>query len=188
MTDAEILEAFADPDRQRVAFNQLVRAYQQPLYRVIRRIVIDHAETDDLLQETFVKVWRHLGTFRRDAKLSTWLYRIATNEALSHLRKKRRKFFVPLADVEGELRGKLDSALAPDADDIQRRLQAAILQLPERQRVVFQLRYFDEMPYDDMAEVLGVTVGALKASYHHAVNKIEKLVVKDLNPGAEGPS
>ncbi len=181
MTDAEILAAFADPDRQRVAFNQLVRNYQQPLYRIIRRIVIDHAETDDLLQETFVKVWRHLGSFRQDAKLSTWLYRIATNEALSHLRKKRNRFFIPLADVEGELRGKLDNSLAPDADDIQRRLQEAVLELPERQRVVFQMKYFDEMTYEDISEVLGVTVGALKASYHHAVQKIEKRVVKGLD-------
>jgi RNA polymerase sigma-70 factor (ECF subfamily) len=181
MTDREILEAFADPDRQRVAFNALVQQYQQPLYRIIRRIVIDHDETDDLLQEAFVKVWRHLGSFRQDAKLSTWLYRIATNEALSHLRKKRQRYFLPIADVEGELTSRLEDALAPEADEIQRRLQQAMLRLPERQRVVFQLKYFDEMGYEEMSEVLGVTVGALKASYHHAVQKIERYVTTGLN-------
>lgn len=180
-SDEALIEAFADPARARAAFNQLVRKYQQPLYRIIRRIVIDHDETDDLLQEAFVKIWRHLGSFRQDAKLSTWLYRIATNEALSHLRKKRQRYFLPIGDVEGELSQKLDASLAPDADEIQRRLQQAIIRLPERQRVVFQLRYFDEMKYEDMAEVLGVTVGALKASYHHATQKLEKYLLADLN-------
>ena len=180
-SDEALIEAFADPARARAAFNQLVRKYQQPLYRIIRRIVIDHDETDDLLQEAFVKIWRHLGSFRQDAKLSTWLYRIATNEALSHLRKKRQRYFLPIGDVEGELSQKLDASLAPEADEIQRRLQQAIIRLPERQRVVFQLRYFDEMKYEDMAEVLGVTVGALKASYHHATQKLEKYLLADLN-------
>jgi RNA polymerase sigma factor (sigma-70 family) len=180
-SDEALIEAFADPARARAAFNQLVRKYQQPLYRIIRRIVIDHDETDDLLQEAFVKIWRHLGSFRQDAKLSTWLYRIATNEALSHLRKRRQRYFLPIGDVEGELSQKLDASLAPDADEIQRRLQQAIIRLPERQRVVFQLRYFDEMKYEDMAEVLGVTVGALKASYHHATQKLEKYLLADLN-------
>lgn len=175
-TDEDLLARARNPDTAGYAFNLLVRRYQERLYRVIRRMVIDDETAQDLLQETFVKAWRNLDKFRADAKLSTWLYRIATNEALSHLRKQKRRFFQPIEDVEGQLARQVDQTLGPDADHIEQKLQHAILRLPERQRMVFQLRYYDEMPYEDMAELLSLSVGALKASYHHAVKKIEAYV------------
>lgn len=178
LTDELLLERLRNPDTASYAFNQLVRKYQVQLYRVIRRVVIDDEESQDVLQDTFVKVWKHVAGFREDAKLSTWLYRIATNEALSHLRKKKNKFFIPVVDVESQLSQKIDQAMPTDGDEINRKLQKAIIRLPERQRMVFQLKYYEDMPYEDMSEVLGVTVGALKASYHHAVKKIEQYVTE----------
>lgn len=172
-SDQELLEWFRDPERNRdYAFNLLVTKYRQRLYLHIRRMVIDHEDTDDLLQNTFIKVFRHLDDFRAESQLFTWMYRIATNECLAFLREKRRRFFLPIADVEKELTRKLDTVLA-DAGGIERKLQAAILTLPEKQRLVFNLRYYDEMPYDKMSEILGTSAGALKASYHHAAKKIE---------------
>lgn len=172
-SDQELLEWFRDPERNRdYAFNLIVTRYRQRLYQHIRRMVIEHDDADDLLQNTFIKVFKHLGEFRQDSQLFTWLYRIATNECLSFLREKRRRFFLPFADVEKELTGKLDRSM-PDANHIERKLQEAILKLPEKQRLVFNLRYYDEMPYEEMSQVLGTSVGALKASYHHAAKKIE---------------
>ena len=176
--DAHLLAQFREPETRDRAFNQLVRTYQQPLYRIIRRILIDHDETDDVLQDVLVKVYRNLANFREDAKLSTWLYRVATNEALSALRKKKRRYLLPIHDVERELAAKIDSTPEVSGDEIARRLHKAMLRLPERQRMVFQLKYFEEMKYEDMAQVLGVTEGALKASYHHAVKKIEKFLAE----------
>lgn len=179
-SDQELLEWFLDPERNRdYAFNLIVTRYRQRLYQHIRRMVIEHEDADDLLQNTFIKVFKHLGEFRQDSQLFTWLYRIATNECLSFLREKRRRFFLPFADVEKELTGKLDRSM-PDANQIERKLQEAILKLPEKQRVVFNLRYYDEMPYEEMSLVLGTSVGALKASYHHAAKKIERYLTGNI--------
>jgi RNA polymerase sigma factor (sigma-70 family) len=176
LEDHEILLKFQDPASRNLAFNQLVRKYQQKVYWHVRKMVIDHADADDLTQDVFVKVWKHLGAFRQDAQLFTWIYRIATNECLSFLQSKRRKFFLPLNDIGAELAAKLEADPAVAGDEIELKLQKAILRLPDKQRLVFNLRYYDEMPYEQMAEITGTSVGALKASYHHAVRKIEDYV------------
>jgi RNA polymerase sigma factor (sigma-70 family) len=176
LEDHEILLKFQDPASRNLAFNQLVRKYQQKVYWHVRKMVIDHADADDLTQDVFVKVWNHLGDFRQDAQLFTWLYRVATNECLGFLKSKRRKFFLPLNDVGAEMAAKLEADPAVAGDEIELKLQKAILRLPDKQRLVFNLRYYDEMPYEQMAEVTGTSVGALKASYHHAVRKVEEYV------------
>lgn len=172
-SDKELLEKFADEATRNYAFNLLVKKYQEKLYWHVRRMVIDHDDADDLVQDIFVKVWKSLEGFREDAKLYTWMYRIATNECITFLNKKKKRIFVPLVDVEAQLSKKIDHDPLFDGDKIQLKLQKAILTLPEKQRVVFHLKYYDEMKYEDMSEVLGTSVGALKASYHHAVKKIE---------------
>ncbi|MCP2043893.1 sigma-70 family RNA polymerase sigma factor [Pontibacter sp. HSC-36F09] len=179
MEDKEILEKFANPDSRNVAFNQLVRKYQQKIYWHIRKMVIDHDDADDLTQEVFIKVWKNLENFRQDAQLYTWLYRIATNECLTFLSSKRKKFFLPINDVAAELTEKIDSSPNIDGDEIQLKLQKALLKLPDKQRLVFNMKYYDELKYEEMSEILGTSVGALKASYHHAVKKIEEFIKRD---------
>lgn len=181
MEDHEILEIFHQDETRHYGFNLLVRKYQQKLYWLIRRMVIDHDETDDLVQEVFIKVWNNLDKYRKDAKLYTWLYRIATNEALTHLQKKKKRFFLPIHDVNAELENKISANLdvSMDEDKVEARLQKALLRLPEKQRAVFQLRFYEDMPYEEMAEVTGTSVGALKASYHHAAKKVEEFLKSD---------
>ena len=177
--DTELLEQFRQEETRNLAFNRLVRKYQQRIYRHIRRMVIDHDDADDLTQNCFIKVWQNLAQFQQKAKLSTWMYAIATNECISFLRKKRMRFFIPIHDVEQELAGKLDHGQYLSGSEIELKLQKALLTLPEKQRLVFNLKYFEEMTYEEMSEVLGTSVGALKASYHHAVKKIEKYVTQE---------
>ena len=173
MEDKEILSKFLNPDSRNLAFNQLVRKYQQKVYWHIRKMVIDHDDADDLTQEVFIKIWKNLESFRQDAQLYTWIYRIATNECLNFLSSKRRKFFLPINDVAAELTEKLETSPDIEADEIQKKLQKALIQLPDKQRLVFNMRYYDDLKYEDISEILGTSVGALKASYHHAVKKIE---------------
>ena len=151
----------------------LVRSYQQRVYGIVRKMVIDHDDADDLTQETFIKIHRSIDTFRSDSQLFTWIYRIATNECLTFLNKKRRRFFLPIGDVSIQLAVHVDSTPEISGDEIQRKLQKALLTLPDKQRLVFTMKYFEDMTYEDMAEVTSTSVGALKASYHHAVKKIE---------------
>lgn len=177
-SDEHILAQVRDAKTSRQGFNVLVRKYQGELYRVIRRLVKSHSDTDDLLQQTFVKAWNAIGKFRGDSALGTWLHRIATNEALSHLRRTQRHRHTSLDDeAEMPLDHRPEMAATTvqglDAEAILAKLEAALDTLPDRQRVVFQYRYYDEKPYEEIAEILGVTVGALKASYHHAAKKIE---------------
>jgi RNA polymerase sigma-70 factor (ECF subfamily) len=139
--------------------------------------LIDHDDTDDVLQNTFIKVWKNLEGFNRDSQLFTWIYRIATNESITFLNKKKRRFFIPIINVEHELSSKLESDVNFSGDKIQLKLQKAILTLPEKQRVVFNMKYYDELKYEEIAEITGTSVGALKASYHHAVKKIEEYVL-----------
>lgn len=179
MEDKEILEKFAWEESRNVAFNQLVRKYQQKVYWHIRKMVIDHEDADDLTQETFIKVWKHLENFRQDAQLYTWLYRIATNECLNFLKSKKRKFFLPINDVSAELTAKIDQQENLSGDEIQLKLQKALLKLPDKQRLVFNMKYYDDLKYEEISEILGTSVGALKASYHLAVKKIEEYVTKD---------
>ncbi|MDV3308377.1 MAG: sigma-70 family RNA polymerase sigma factor [Cyclobacteriaceae bacterium] len=179
MDDRALLEKIRNPETRNYGFNLLVRAYQQKVYWHVRKMVIDHDDADDVTQEVFIKVHRNIDSFREDARLFTWIYRIATNECLNFLQRKKRRFFLPIGDVEGELAGKLDSMAGLSGDEIQLKLQKALLTLPTRQRMVFNMKYFDEMTYEDISEITGTSVGALKASYHHAVKKIEEFLKRD---------
>lgn len=176
MEDNELLSKIRNPETRSYGFNMLVRTYQQRVYWHIRKMVIDHDDADDLTQEVFIKIHRYIDTFREDSQLFTWIYRIATNECLSFLNKKKKRFFLPIADVTAELSGKLDSAAHLSGDEIQVKLQKALLKLPEKQRLVFNMKYFDDLPYEEIAKITETSVGALKASYHHAVKKIEDLL------------
>ncbi len=157
----------------------LVRGYQQRVYWHVRKMVIDHDDADDLTQEVFIKVHRYIDTFREDAQLFTWIYRIATNECLTFLDKKKRRFFLPIGDVEGELTRKLDTSAHLSGDEIQLKLQKALLKLPDKQRLVFNMKYFEDLTYEEIAQITTTSVGALKASYHHAVKKIEEFLTND---------
>ncbi|QHL86779.1 sigma-70 family RNA polymerase sigma factor [Nibribacter ruber] len=179
MEDHEILAKFQNPDSRNLAFNQLVRKYQQKVYWHIRKMVVDHDDADDLTQEVFVKVWTNLENFRQDAQLYTWIYRIATNECLNFLNAKKKRFFLPIHDVAAELSEKLDNSDTLSGDEIQLKLQKALLRLPDKQRLVFNMKYFDELKYEEISEILGTSVGALKASYHIAVKKIEEFLKTD---------
>ena len=178
-TDKDIIEKIKDNKTVDYGFNLLMEKYQEKVYWVIRRMVIDHESSDDIAQETFVKVWKNLDKFKGESKLYTWIYRIATNEALTHLRKKKRRFFLSIGDIENELMSTLEADIYYSGDVIQLKLQKAILTLPEKQRLVFNMKYFEELKFREIAEVLEVTVGSLKAQYHHAVKKIEKYLKED---------
>lgn len=176
-SDKELLEKFRVESSRSYAFNLIVKKYQKRLYSHIRRIIIDHDDTSDVLQNVFIKMWKNLLGFKEDSQLFTWLYRIATNESLTFLKKKRTKFFIPLVDVEYQLSKTLEDDSYFKGDEIQLKLQKAILRLPEKQRIVFNMKYFEEIKYEEMSLILGTSVGALKASYHHAVKKIEQFVL-----------
>lgn len=174
--DSEIIARFLVDQTKNAAFSDLVLKYQQRIYWHIRRMVINHDDADDLIQEVFIKVWNNLGNFREDAKLYTWLYRIATNECITFLNWKKNKGALSIDDDQESayLMGALQSGSYIDGNSIEIKLQEAILTLPDKQRLVFNLKYFDNMKYEDMSQSLGTSVGALKASYHLAVKKIEK--------------
>ena len=173
MSDEELLALFENPETRRNAFNQLVRKYQQKVYWLVRKMVVDHDDANDITQDVFIKAWTALENFRGDSKFYTWLYRIASNEAINFLNKKRKRFFIPIHDVENELSEKLEADALISGDAIQLKLQKALLKLPEKQRLVFNLKYFEELPYEEISEITGTSVGALKASYHWATKKIE---------------
>lgn len=175
--DNELLYQFKNSANKEVAFTAIVKKYQEKLYWHIRRMVIDHDDTNDVLQNMFVKVWKGLSNFREDSQLYTWLYRIATNECLSFLDQKKRKGAERFDDVESSLSNTIKADSNFDANKLEWKLQLAIQQLPERQRLVFNLRYYDEMPYEEMSRILETSEGALKASYHHAAKKIEAYIL-----------
>ncbi|MBN2482078.1 MAG: RNA polymerase sigma factor [Bacteroidales bacterium] len=177
-SDQELVGLFSEPEKREYAFNLIVLKFQERLYWHIRKILIDHDDTDDILQNTFVKVWNGLENFRLDSGLYTWLYRIATNEALSFLNQKKRRLALSLATLEKKLSDSLDADEYFNGDELQIKLQKALLTLPDKQRIVFNMKYFDEMKYEEIAEILGTSVGALKASFHHAVKKIEKYILE----------
>ena len=168
----QIPKDLQDPDHRRKGFDGIVNSYQQMLYFHIRRIVINHEDARDVLQNTFLKAWKNLDKFRGDAHIKTWLYRIATNESISYL-KRKRGHFEDLVDIQDDLRHSLAGGNYIDGEYIQQLLHQAILTLPEKQRLVFSMRYFDEMKYEEIGEVLSLSVGGLKANYHHAVKKVE---------------
>ncbi len=179
MEDNDLLLKIRNPDTRSYGFNLLVRAYQQRIYWHVRKMVIDHDDADDLTQEIFIKIHKYIDTFREDSQLYTWIYRIATNECLSFLKKKKRRFFLPIEDLTEQLTAKVDSSPDMDGDEIQKRLQKAVLKLPDKQRLVFNMKYFDDIPYEAMSEITKTSVGALKASFHHAVKKIEEFLGGD---------
>jgi RNA polymerase sigma-70 factor (ECF subfamily) len=176
MTDKEIIYLYNKGQRE-WAFNLIVKNYSERIYQHIRRFVYSHDDADDLTQEVFIKIWAALPSFRADAQLFTWIYRIATNESLNFLRKQKLRTILSLDSSDSILVKKLESDEHFNGDKIQTALQKAIIKLPEKQRVVFNLRYFDEMKYEDIAEITGTSVGALKASYHHAYNKIKETLL-----------
>lgn len=173
MSDAELMALFRKEDTRHYAFNLIVRQYQQRLYAFVRRMVTDPDETQDVLQNVFIKAWNGLDRFREDAQLFSWLYRIAHNESISHLKRMRRGLFVSEDSVIDRLTTTLDSSEHFNGDAIQRKLQRAVMTLPTKQRAVFTMKYFDELKYEEMSRITGTSVGALKASYHMAVKKIE---------------
>lgn len=160
-------------NKRDLAFHTLVNKYQERLYWHIRKIVMNHDDTDDVLQNTFIKVWRSIDKFREESSLYTWLYRIATNESISFINSNKKRSFMPFNDVSDYLAKNLISDPYFEGDKIQLKLQEAILRLPEKQRIVFNMKYFDELKYEDMSKILDTSVGALKASYFHASKKIE---------------
>ncbi len=175
--DMELLQQFRNPVTKEKAYTVIIKKYQEKLYWHIRRMVVEHEDANDVLQNMFIKVWNGLDNFREDAQLYTWLYRIATNESLTFLDQQKRRSAVSFDDMESSLGNKLKADKHFDANKLEWKLQLAIQQLPEKQRVVFNLRYYDEMPYEEMSRVLETSEGALKASYHHAVKKIEDFIL-----------
>ncbi len=175
-SDAELLMQFRKPELKEAAFTSIIKKYQEKLYWHIRRMVVDHDDANDVLQNVFIRVWNGLENFREDSQLYTWLYRIATNESLTFIESQKKRSAVSLSDVETGLSNKIKADRHFDANKLEWKLQLAIQQLPEKQRVVFTLRYYDEMPYEEMSRVLDTSEGALKASYHHAVKKIEDYI------------
>lgn len=172
MTDERIIELFSS-GMQEEAFRGIVDAYTERLYWHVRRFLCSHEDTNDLLQDIFIKIWSALPSFRGEARLYTWIYRIATNEVLNYLRRQKFKALLSLDSVSASLERKIDEDAGFNGDELQRELHKAIRRLPEKQRIVFSLRYFDEMKYEDISEITGTSVGALKASYHHAYSKIK---------------
>lgn len=179
-TEEEIIAQLRNPEQQRKAFTSVVDVYGERLYWQIRKMVLNHDDANDLLQNTFLKAWTNIDYFRGEAKLSTWLYKIAINECLTFLNRQRNINNVSIDDTDVFLLERLKGDEYFDGDNAQKQLQEAILTLPEKQRIVFNMKYFEEMKYDDMSEILGTSVGALKASYHHAVKKVEDFLTKNV--------
>jgi RNA polymerase sigma factor (sigma-70 family) len=177
MTDKQILLLINTASTREKGYKAMMSNYQEMLYQHVRRITNDHDDTNDVLQNTFIKVFKNIENFRKDSSLYTWIYRIATNEALSILKKnkQKQKYFEPEYNHLG-LENRAASQSAPETEKIQLRLKQAIEVLPDKQKSVFSLRYFEEMSYKNMSDLLGTSEGALKASYHHAVKKIEQFI------------
>lgn len=173
ISDSELLEMFRMESTRNHAFHMLVTKYQKRIYWQVRRIIIDHDDANDVVQNAFIKVWKNLGNFKEASSLYTWLYRIATNESLTFLKQKKANMYLPFDNVARSLSRKLEDDAYFSGDAIQKKLQTAILTLPEKQRIVFNMKYYDNIKYEQMSEILETSVGALKASYHHAVKKIE---------------
>lgn len=170
--EREIIALLQDSTRQREAFECIVKEYSEQLYWQIRRMVLSHDDANDILQNTFVKAWMNIDYFRGDAKMSTWLYRIALNECLTFLNKQRANAQLSIDDIQAEMANKLETDPYFDGDETQKIFLKAVHSLPEKQQMVFNLKYFKEMKYEEISEILGTSIGALKASYHHAVKKI----------------
>ena len=176
--EKEIVVLLQAPARQREAFARIVKEYSEQLYWQIRRLVLTHDDANDILQNTFIKAWTNIEYFRGDAKMSTWLYRIALNECLTFLNKQRASQQLSIDEAETETMNQLESDTYFDGDETQKIFLQAVKQLPDKQQMIFNLKYFNEMKYEEISEILGTSIGALKASYHHAVKKIESFLEK----------
>lgn len=179
MTDQEIIQLYRTKGKQEQAFGILVKEYQEKMYWHIRRMVVSHADADDVVQNTLVKVWKALPKFRADSGLYTWIYRIATNEAISFLNQRKKRSAQHIDDPEMLALSRLTSDELFDGDALQAKLYAVIETLPSKQKLVFQMKYLEELKYQEISEILDTSVGALKASYHHAVKKIEEAFKED---------
>lgn len=167
------------PETQNEAFRKLLQLYQKPLYNHVRNMVLNHDDTDDVLQNTFIKIYSNLANFKGESKLFSWMYRIATNEAITFMQQRSKKQGISNEEVQQKAINKLESDVYFDGNEIQLKLQKAIALLPEKQQLVFKMKYFEELKYEQMSEALGTSVGALKASYFHAVRKIEDFLHKN---------
>lgn len=179
MPKEDLIQRLKNPTSKHAAFRELVETYQQRIYWHIRKMLINHDDTDDVLQNVFIKIWNNIDAFREESGIYTWVFRIATNETLTFLAQQKRRAQFSGSGENDYLSEQLKSDPYVDGSDIQLKLQEAILTLPDKQRIVFNMKYFDEMKYNDMAELLDTSVGALKASYHHAVKKIEEYLKKE---------
>ena len=168
-----IMQLLQNPENQKDAFSEIVKAYSEKLYWVIRKMVLTHDDTNDVLQNVFIKAWVNIDSFKGESLLSTWLYKIAVNESITFINKQRNHQSISIDDSDTFLLSKMESDAYFDGDEMQKQFQKALLTLPEKQRLVFNMKYFDEMKYEEISDVLGTSVGALKASYHHAVQKIK---------------
>ncbi len=177
ISDSELLVQFRNPPTREKAYTSIIRKYQEKLYWHIRRMVVEHDDANDVLQNVLIRIWNGLENFREDSQLYTWLYRVATNECLTFLEQQKKRSAVSLSEVESGLENKIRADKYFDPQKLEWKLQLAIQQLPDKQRIVFGLRYYDEMPYEQMSRVLETSEGALKASYHHAVKKVEDYIL-----------
>ena len=178
--EQEVIDLLKIPERQHEAFRQIVETYSEPLYWQIRRMVLSHDDANDILQNTFVKAWSNIDYFRGDAKISTWLYRIALNECLTFMNKRSLHSHLSIDEADTDMLSKLESDSYFDGDELQTDFLKAVHKLPEKQQIIFNLKYFKEMKYEEISEIMGTSIGALKASYHHAVKKIEAYLEKKL--------
>ena len=177
--EKEFIQELLNPKTQNEAFQKLLHTYQRPLYHHIRNIVLNHDDTDDVLQNTFIKVFQNLKNFKGESKLFSWMYRIATNESLTFIKQKSKKNNTSTEEINAKIIDNLQSDVFFDGNEIQIKLQKAIALLPTKQQLVFKMKYFEELKYEEIATILDTSVGALKASYHHAVKKIEAYVTSN---------
>lgn len=174
--DSILVSELQNPKTKASAFKELLKLYKERLYWHIRKIVIKHDDADDVLQNTFIKIFKNIDKFKGESKLFSWMYRIATNEAITFLQKKAKQNNVDIEDYQQQLTSNLESDNWFSGDEIQLILQKAIATLPQQQQLVFKMKYFDELKYNEISEILDTSVGGLKASYHHAVKKIEHFI------------
>ena len=179
IAEETLIGQLKQPDRQQAAFEVLVDTYKERLYWLIRRIVLNHDDADDVLQNTFIKVYKNISAFKGDSKLYSWMYRIATNEALSFLKNKSKQLGISDVELQNRLVDNLQADVYFEGDEIQLKLQQAIATLPEKQKLVFNMKYFDELKYEEISKILNTSVGGLKASYHLAVKKLESFLKED---------
>lgn len=176
LEESVLIEQLKNAQTQDIAFRQLMTQYKERLYWHIRKIVISHDDADDVLQNTFIKIYRNIDKFNAESKLFSWMYRIATNESITFINKRAKSQNVDISEMQYKLAESLEADVHYDGDEMQLKLQKAVAQLPQKQQLVFNMKYFDDMKYQDISEVLETSVGALKASYHHAVKKIEHIL------------